>query len=174
MKPENIVIDQDGTAKIIDFGATRIAGLEEITSPVGETGPMGTVGYSAPETVLGQRATERSDIFALGVLAYEMLSGALPYGDGFSSGKQVEKLIYISLSRRLPEVAPWIDGAIERAVHKNPASRYEALSEFTTDLSRPNPAFVSPKSRPLIDRNPVAFWRGVSFILMLVILILIA
>lgn len=171
LKPENIVIDLDGTVKIIDFGATRIAGLEEVASPVGDTGPLGTIGYSAPEAVLGHRSTERSDIFALGVIAYEMLSGTLPYGEGFSSPRQIKKLDYVPLTRHLPDIPPWVDGAIERSVHKDPARRYQALSEFTTDLSRPNPAYVTPNARPLIDRDPAAFWRGVSLILMITILL---
>jgi serine/threonine protein kinase len=146
------------------------AGLEEVASPVSNTGPLGTVGYVAPEAVLGQRTTERSDIFALGVMAYEMLSGELPYGEGFASAKRVDKLNYAPLSNHLPDIAPWIEGAIARAVHKDPARRYNVLSEFIEDLSRPNPAFEALKARPLIERNPAAVWRTVSLILMLIIL----
>ena len=80
LRPENIMIDGTGTAKIIDFGSTRIAGIAE-DSPSGiDDDILGTVQYTAPEYFLGEGGSARSDIFSLGVIAYQMLTGRLPYG----------------------------------------------------------------------------------------------
>src|SRR2546430_17619327 len=74
------MIDSTGTIKIIDFGSTQVAGVTEIDTP-GEQRPMlGTEQYSAPEYFLGESGSSRSDIFSLGVIAYQMLTGRLPYG----------------------------------------------------------------------------------------------
>lgn len=85
LKPENFVIDEFGAVKINDFGSTAVAGLEEIGSPLETPALVGTLAYTAPENHLGLRPTNRSDIFSLGVIAYEMLTGKLPYTLGFAN-----------------------------------------------------------------------------------------
>jgi len=75
LRPNNIMIDQQGTIKIIDFGSTRIAGILEADSPIEQQDLLGTAQYSAPEYFLGEAGTTRSDLFSLGVIAYQMLSG---------------------------------------------------------------------------------------------------
>jgi serine/threonine protein kinase len=69
------MIDATGTVKIIDFGATRVAGISEIDSPIERSELVGTMQYTAPEYFLGESGTPRSDLFSLGVIAYQMLSG---------------------------------------------------------------------------------------------------
>ncbi len=78
IKPENIMIDTQGTVKIIDFGSTKIAGLEEIASPLAPHHLVGTLDYAAVEYFREQPGSNRSDIFSLGVITYEMLTGRLP------------------------------------------------------------------------------------------------
>src|SRR6185437_2329491 len=80
LRPENIMIDKTGTAKIIDFGATRIAGIADDTPSTLHDNILGTAQYTAPEYFLGESGSSRSDIFSLGVIAYQMLTGQLPYG----------------------------------------------------------------------------------------------
>jgi serine/threonine protein phosphatase PrpC/predicted Ser/Thr protein kinase len=80
LRPDNIMIDSTGTVKIIDFGSTRVAGLAEITTSLNQETILGTAQYSAPEYFIGEAGTSRSDMFSLGVIAYQMLSGKLPYG----------------------------------------------------------------------------------------------
>ena len=173
LKPENILIDPHGTVKIIDFGSTKIAGLEEIASPSRATHPMGTVGYSAPEYVLEHPVSNRSDIFSLGVIVYEMLTGKLPYGEGFASRRDTHRLTYIPATRHNQDIPPWVDAALARAVHRDSEKRYPALSEFLGDLSAPNPAFVVDPGAPLIERDPTAFWRVATALLLLANLILL-
>lgn len=173
LKPANIVIDADGTVKIIDFGSAKIASLEEIASPTEGPGLLGTVDYTAPEYLLGRAPTNRSDIYSLGVIAYEMLTGKHPYGKRFSARRQVDKCRYIPASKPNGDIPAWIDGALEKAVHYDPARRYDTLSEFINDLSRPNPKFLRAEQLPLVERNPVAFWQGLAGIFLFIIFLLI-
>jgi serine/threonine protein phosphatase PrpC len=80
LRPDNIMIDKTGTAKIIDFGSVRVAGITDDASDDGPGHILGTAQYTAPEYFLGEGGSQRSDIFSLGVIAYQMLSGRLPYG----------------------------------------------------------------------------------------------
>ena len=80
LRPDNIMIDKTGTVKIIDFGSTRVAGVVEAAPPGGRDDILGTAQYTAPEYFLGENGTSRSDLFSLGVITYQMLTGRLPYG----------------------------------------------------------------------------------------------
>ena len=165
LKPGNIMIDKQGTVKIIDFGSTKIAGIQEINSPLEHGNLLGTYDYAAPEYFQGYPGTFSSDLYSIGVICYEMLAGKLPYG-GPLSAKAIKRARYTPANRINPEVPAWVDGAIEKAVQLNPKRRYDALSEFVADLSTPNASLVK-ESQPILERNPVAFWRALSIVLML-------
>ena len=176
LRPENIMIDSTGTVKIIDFGATRVAGLMEITSPIERNNILGTAQYTAPEYFLGESGTSRSDMFSLGVIAYQMLSGRLPYGTKVSQSRTKaaqRKLIYKSVLDDEREIPVWFDEALRKALHPNPYKRHEELSEFLYDLRHPNQEYLNKTRPPLMDRNPVFFWKSVSFILTVIIVILL-
>ena len=172
LKPENIIVDEHGTLKIIDFGSTKIAGIAEIATPLGEAGPLGTLSYSAPEYVMGGTASNRADIYSLGVITYEMLTGRLPYGRELTP-RSMQRARYQPATRFNPEVPRWVDLAIEKAVRLDPARRYEALSEFVHDLSHPNPRFAREQFVPLVERDPVSFWRGLTLALVVLNLVLV-
>jgi serine/threonine protein kinase/serine/threonine protein phosphatase PrpC len=176
LRPDNIMIDSTGTAKIIDFGSTRVAGLAEITMSLNQENILGTAQYSAPEYFIGEAGTSRSDMFSLGVIAYQMLSGRLPYGTHVARATTraaQRKLNYQSVLDDERTIPAWIDEAIRKAVHPDPYKRYEELSEFIFDLRHPNKAFVSKTRPPLMERNPLLFWKTVSFILLLIIIFLV-
>jgi serine/threonine protein phosphatase PrpC/predicted Ser/Thr protein kinase len=176
LRPNNIMIDNTGTVKIIDFGATRVAGIMEITTAIERNNILGTAQYTAPEYFLGESGTTRSDLFSLGVIAYQMLSGKLPYGAQVAKSKTKaaqRKLVYDSVLDDEREIPAWIDETLRKAVHPNPYKRYEELSEFLFDLRHPNKAFLNKTRTPLLERNPVLFWKGVSFILAVIIAILL-
>ena len=177
LRPENIMIDSTGTVKIIDFGATRVAGLMEITSPIEQNNLLGTAQYAAPEYFLGESGTPRSDMFSLGVIAYQMLSGRLPYGTQVAKSKTKaaqRKLQYNPVLDDEREIPVWIDEALKKALHPNPFKRYEELSEFLFDLRHPNKEFINKTRPPLMERNPVVFWKSVSFILSIIIIVLLS
>jgi serine/threonine protein phosphatase PrpC len=176
LTPENIMIDRAGTVKIIDFGATRVAGIMETATPIEQNNLLGAAQYAAPEYFLGEAGSTRSDIFSLGVIAYQMLTGRLPYGAEVpkTRTKAAQRLLKYNSARNFDRGIPaWVDEAIGKAVHPDPLKRYEEASEFVFDLHHPNKAFLSRTRPPLIERNPALFWKGVSFVLTLAILVLL-
>ena len=173
LKPDNVLIDKNNTLKIIDFGSTRIAGLMEMQSVLQHNHIVGTASYSAPEYFKGERGTNRSDIFSLGVIAYEMFTSQLPFGEIEPEKAQKKKFIYTSACIHNPKVPEWVDAALEKATHPNPEKRYEVLSEFVADLTRPNTSLLADQQqRPLLERNPLAFWKGLVALQFLIILVL--
>ena len=176
LRPENIMIDTTGTVKIIDFGSTKVAGIDEISTPIDRANLLGTAQYTAPEYFLGETGTSRSDLFSLGIISYQMLAGKLPYGAQVAKSttiKAQKKLQYASLADDEREIPLWLDETLRTAVHPNPNIRYEELSEFIFDLRHPNKEFINKTRPPLIDRNPIVFWKSVSFVLLIIIAILL-
>lgn len=173
LKPENIMIDEHGTVKIIDFGSAKIAGIAEISTPLERDKVLGTRNYTAPEYLKGQAGSNRSDIFSLGVIAYEMLCGKLPYRKELNA-RNLNKVRYHPVTESNPQLPAWVDGALRKAVSINPERRHALLSEFVYDLSHPNPAYLRSTRAPLIERNPVAFWRGLAIFFMLATLAALA
>ena len=178
LKPENIMFDKSGVVKIIDFGSVKIAGIAEIT-PLEYSGAdniLGTLNYTAPEYHLGQHGTVKSDLFSLGVITYEMLNNALPFGQDMPEKPDqmnLAKLHYVRSFHHNTMVPIWIDGALKKATAITPQFRYDDLSEFLYDLSTPNPKFLSAEEAiPLIQRNPLLFWKGLSIILLFTNLVL--
>jgi serine/threonine protein kinase len=154
--------------KIIDFGSTQVAGLLEIRASSDPAPILGTEQYSAPEYFLGENGTVRSDIFSLGVIVYQMLTGKLPYGTQVPKSRTraaQRKLSYASARDGERQIPAWVDEAIRKAVHPDPYKRYAELSELVYDLHHPNQEFLRRTRPPLLERNPVAFWRAVSFVL---------
>ncbi|WP_448246298.1 protein kinase domain-containing protein [Thalassotalea agariperforans] len=171
LRPANIMIDNTGTVKIIDFGSTFIAGVTDVDT---EELMRGTIRYSAPEYFLGKLGSQASDIYALAVITYQMLSGRFPYGTEIAQAKSVSaqrKLNYKSIINDESELPVWLDHTLEHALKVDPLKRYSELSEFIHDLRQPNKVFLAKTKPPLIQRDPVMFWQGVSFVLFLILII---
>lgn len=166
LKPDNILVDRNGILKLIDFGSTRIAGVQERHGHRPEI-PEGTINYAAPEYLDGSPGSPRSDIFSLGVITYEMLTGALPYGER-ETPVPAHKLRYHPAREHAPSIPAWVDGALQKATHPLPEKRYEALSEFLHDMTHPNPELVPDRPKPLLERHPAAFWKGIAAALLLI------
>ncbi len=176
LRPDNIMIDEMGTVKIIDFGSVRVAGLVGITNSIEQQEVLGTALYSAPECFLGEVSTERSDMFSLGVICYQMLSGELPYGTHVAKSRTKaaqRRLKYQSVLDDEREIPVWVDEAIKKSVHPDPVKRYDTISEFIYDLRRPNKSFINRTKPPLLERNPVLFWQSVSLIFAIIIVVLL-
>ena len=174
LRPENILLDSTGTVKIIDFGSTRVAGLAEIDSPWPQAHLAGTALFSAPEYFLGEPGLPQSDLYSLAAITYQLLSGRTPYDTQVAKAKTraaQNKLVYHSVLDDEREIPAWIDHVLRKALHPNPYKRYQELSEFVFDLRQPNPSFLAKDKPPLLERNPLAFWKGLSFILALVVVI---
>ncbi|MGR9085684.1 MAG: protein kinase domain-containing protein [Gammaproteobacteria bacterium] len=176
LRPDNIMIDRTGTVKIIDFGSTRVAGLMEMAGPLVRNLLLGTAQYTAPEYFLGESGTVHSDLFSLGVITYQLLSGRLPYGTEVARARTraaQKKLGYRTVLDDEREIPVWIDDVLRKAVHPYPYRRYEESSEFVYDLRHPNQAFLNKTRPPLIERNPLVFWKSLSAILAVTVLALL-
>ena len=176
LRPENIMIDKTGTVKIIDFGSAKVAGVVEAAPPVDHEDILGTVQYTAPEYFFGEGGTPRSDLFSLGVITYQMLTGKLPYGAQVAKLRrkaELRNLKYNSAFDNNREIPAWIDSVIEKSIHPEPNKRYDSLSEFMFDLRYPNEKYLNSTRLPLLDRNPLLFWKCLSVILACIILFLL-
>ncbi|HEY0962460.1 MAG TPA: bifunctional protein-serine/threonine kinase/phosphatase [Pseudomonadales bacterium] len=175
LKPDNIMLTRNGDVKLIDFGTVQVSGLQDIHSPLREDIPVGTADYMAPEYLLGERGEYRSDIFSFGVIVYELLTGVLPYKPiptDTSRIRSYDRWRYRSALDVRKELPLWFDLALRKACAPRPSQRYAALSEFLHDLDVPNQQLLAAEQhKPLIEKNPVRFWQGVSLVLFVLLVV---
>jgi serine/threonine-protein kinase len=154
IKPGNIFILDTGQVKILDFGIARLA-----SSELTRTGMlMGTPSYMSPEQARGQRSDARSDIFSLGVVFYEFLSGQKPFpgDDYFEILEKLRSLEPKSLRELVPTLPPALVGAVHRMLAKDPEARYQSLEALRSDLALvPDslPADSTADLREAVDRS---------------------
>ncbi|MFL5821056.1 MAG: Stk1 family PASTA domain-containing Ser/Thr kinase [Solirubrobacteraceae bacterium] len=142
LKPHNVIVDDEGRAKVTDFGIAR-AGASDMT----ETGSiMGTAQYLSPEQAQGHAVSSRSDLYAIGILLYELLAGRVPFqGDSpvTIALKQVSEAP-VPPSAYNPAVPQELDAVVLRALEKDPAHRFASADEFITALERVRSALTVP------------------------------
>jgi serine/threonine protein phosphatase PrpC len=169
LKPENIMINRDGRVKILDFGTVKIAGIEEMNSPLDKSIPQGSVNYVAPEYLIGETGNYKSDLYSLGVIIYEMITGKLPYKE--MSTNQVTlnnygEMDYTPALQHRRDLPLWVEGCLRKAVQPNPRYRYEAFSELEADLTRPNQSLEAKvQHQPMLERNPLLLWKIIAALL---------
>jgi beta-lactam-binding protein with PASTA domain/predicted Ser/Thr protein kinase len=146
-KPHNVIVDDAGTVKVTDFGIAR-AGASEMT----ETGSiMGTAQYLSPEQAQGQEVTARSDVYSIGVMLYELLTGKLPF-EGDSAVAIALKHMQQDpppLSREGLRIEPNLEGVVLGALAKEPAARWQSAEDFAAALEACRPyveAFLAGES----------------------------
>jgi len=177
IRPANIIIDNSGTVKIIDFGATRVGGIADINTLLDEERLLGTALYSAPECFLSEVATSRSDLFSLAVIVYQMLCGKFPYDTTVARAKTraaQKKLKYNYLDLEELAIPLWVEESLKKALSIDPYFRYAELSEFLHDLRHPNEDFINKTRAPLVEREPVLVWKAISLLLAIIIVILVS
>jgi serine/threonine-protein kinase len=177
IKPHNVILDEEGRAKVTDFGIAR-AGASDMT----ETGSiMGTAQYLSPEQAQGQPVSPRSDLYSIGVMLYELLTGQVPF--------DAESPVTIALkhvsedpvppSQLNPAVSPALDAVVLRALEKEPANRFADADEFAAALldARERPTVVEKRveaypmpAEPLVEeeRERSRWWLWVLLALLLI------
>lgn len=169
LRPENVMVDATGTARIIDFGAIQVAGIADDGVEL-DAVPPGTLQSMAPECLRGAPGSARSDLFSLAVIAYQMLSGRLPYDVAMArerSEAAQRRMRYRSLAALRPDIPAWVDQALEKALHPDPFKRFDDVDEFVHALSHPLPGSQASRGRPLAERDPLLFWKSLALLLAL-------
>ena len=161
LKPSNIFVMRDGTAQIIDFG------LVQSSTAKTEAAIKGTLQYMAPEQTEGKKVTRASDVFSLGVVAYEALTGKQPFlrRDKADTAQAVKQFSPPPASEVNPKVGELVSKAIHKAMAKQPIHRYTSAREFADTLQKaihnlPIDGFDLARIQPKIARAKEAFERG--------------
>lgn len=136
IKPGNIMLDENGRVKVTDFGIARVISTSETIAQTAAV--LGTASYLSPEQAQGQPVDGRSDLYSLGCVLFEMVTGRAPFlGDSPVAVASKHVLEQPTPPSRLnPDVSPDLDAVILRALAKNPANRYQTAEEFREDLER--------------------------------------
>lgn len=177
LRPENVMIDRDGTVHIIDLASVHVAGLAEGRRETDAGLPPGTLQYLAPECLLGEAARVESELFSLAAMTYQMLCGQLPYGLAIArlrSAHDLRHLRYIPICQHRPDLPAWVDAVFARALRLSPDRRPAAATEFAHALRHPAHSDRQARQRPLIERDPVLFWKCSALILAIVSFLLLA
>jgi serine/threonine protein kinase len=135
IKPENIMIRKDGIVQIMDFGLAKLHGVSKLTK---EGSTIGTVGYMSPEQAQGLEADHRSDIFSLGVVLYELMTGQLPFKGVHETAVTYEivNVDAVPMASIKPEIDQSLDAIILECLAKEPDERCQSAKEVSKDLKR--------------------------------------
>jgi serine/threonine-protein kinase len=135
LKPENIMVDSEDRIKLIDFGIAGDTAARRLTY-ANLTAALGTADYISPEQVKGKRGDRRSDIYAMGVILYEMVTGKLPFSGSSPMEMMNDRLLNYPTPPSVadPAVSPQLQEAIYRALERDPKSRYSTAHDFSRDL----------------------------------------
>jgi serine/threonine-protein kinase len=175
LKPENIMLCRDGSIRIMDFGIAKVAGLRRLTFS-GFSPSMGTPDYMAPEQVKGKRGDERTDIYSLGAMLYEMTTGSAPF-EGTSP--------YLIMNARLsgdpeaprernPGISPQLEEIILHAMERDPKNRYRKAAEMKSELESPEKVPMTGRRERLQSSSPwKARWHNIRIALWTVLITLV-
>ena len=153
LKPENIMLDPEDNIKLIDFGIASQAGAKRLTY-AGFTQALGSPDYISPEQVKGKRGDARSDLYSVGVMLYEMLSGKTPFSGPSPLAVMNDRLINHPLPPREaePSISPQLQEVLYRALEREPKNRYPSAHSFALDLEHLDQVGVA-------ERTELTAWK---------------
>jgi len=172
LKPENIMVDERDRIKLIDFGIASQTGSRRLTfTKLSQV--MGTPEYISPEQVKGKRGDGRSDVYALGVMLYEMLTGRTPFSGPNGLAIMNDRLLNHPVPPREvdPSIRPELQEVLYRALEREPKQRYSSAAEFAWDLQHLDQVGVSDRAelrewrkRKTSTARTVAFYVGLALV----------
>lgn len=171
LNPQNIMVDRLGVIKLVDFAACGVAKMADLPPLSTLARRVGLTAYSAPEYRLGQEPNERADQFAVAALAFELLTGQLPYAgqlEALNSKVDLSRLEYHPSFQINPNLPLWMDLPLRKALQPNPELRYRRLSEFIYDLKKPSNSQLKTTKN---ESKPLNFWKGLTGFLLLLLLL---
>ncbi len=181
LKPENIMVDENDNIKLIDFGIAGDSGARRLTY-ANFTATLGTPNYISPEQVKGKRGDGRSDIYSMGVILYEMLTGKLPFSGPTPMAAMNDRMLNPPVPPRVadPTVSPQLQEVLYRALEREPKNRYATAHEFAHDLEHLDQ--VGVEDRPEITNwqkrkshltRKILYYTGLALIPVVVLLLMV-
>lgn len=160
LKPANVLFRPGGEAVLIDYGLARHAELPDLVEEEFHA-PVGTGAYIAPEQLAGNRLDPRSDLFALGVIAYQLATGAKPFGDPTTRAGMRRRLYWDPVPPRAlnPDVPEWLQEVILRCLEARAADRYATAAQLVHDLAHPDQVPLTERARRMRGGDPLAAAR---------------
>ena len=180
LKPENIMVDSDDHVKLIDFGIAGDAAAKRLTY-ANLTAALGTPNYISPEQVKGKRGDGRSDVYAMGVILYEMLTGRLPFTGSSPMEVINDRLLNHPMPPSVaePSISPQLQEVIYRALERDPRNRYANAREFARDLQHldqvgvaDRPELQDWKKRKSHGLRKILYYSGLALIPVAILLIM--
>jgi len=170
VKPANLMLTRDGVVKILDFGIAKLTGDTRLTRA---GAAVGTLGYMAPEQARGAVVDHRADLWALGVVLYEMLGGRRPFR-GETDGAVYEAILHREpepLEKLRQDLPPGLERIVRRLLEKDSDRRYDAAEQVAADLAAPG---STAEALPRPSGRPRFLWLGAGLILVLALLLVLA
>jgi serine/threonine-protein kinase len=181
LKPENIMVDDNDHIKLIDFGIAGDTASRRLTY-ANFTAMLGTPNYIAPEQVKGKRGDGRTDIYSMGVILYEMLTGKLPFTGPSPMAAMNDRLLNHPLPPRVADssVSPQLQEILYRALERDPKNRYSTAQEFIHDLEHPDqvgieerPELLHWQKRKSQLSRKILYYSGLALIPVAILLIMV-
>ncbi len=165
LKPENIMVDEEDRIKLIDFGIASDSSARRLTY-ANFTATLGTPNYISPEQVKGKRGDGRSDIYSMGVILYEMLSGKLPFTGPSPIAAMNDRLLNHPMPPSVadPSISPQLQEVLYRALERDPKNRYATAHEFIHDLQNLDKVGVEDRDELRNwERRKSHLWRKILY-----------